>query len=141
MFSYILRNFLILQVRAAELTSPPTSSTPASTTAFDPTTSPIQPFGLPDFLKIPPGNIKTDLTAWANYLLTITSLLAGILAVYSLIYSGILFITSGGNQERSKRARANLIHTIIGIIIIVSTFFIVKLAISFGTGISNSLTL
>lgn len=101
----------------------------------------INPVGNPNFLQVPAGNIQVNLASWASYILDIMLLIAGILAVFSLIYAGLLYITSAGRPEQSKKARASIIHTIIGIIIIVSSYFLIKLAISVGTGISNALPL
>lgn len=52
------------------------------------------------------------------------SLFFGSLFVAALIISGILFITSGGDPERTKRARANFTWVITGIVIYALIFFI-----------------
>jgi small-conductance mechanosensitive channel len=57
-----------------------------------------------------------------NYLL----FFLGVIAVVAIIYAGILFLTSGGEAERTTRARSTLIYAIIGIIIIVLAFAIVR---------------
>ena len=131
-------------------TSPTPLSSPSTTTlpspgsggifsGFDPDLSKINPQGAPDFLNIPTGGLRDNLAAWATYLLNIITLIAGILAVFYLIYGGILYITSGGNQDRIKTARATIINTIIGVVVIVAAYFLIKMAISIGSGVSSSL--
>jgi len=51
---------------------------------------------------------------------------AGIIAVIYLIYGGLLYITAGGDAEKSKSGRAALINAIIGIVIIALAFLIVR---------------
>jgi hypothetical protein len=62
-----------------------------------------------------------------NYLL----FFLGILAVGAIVYGGILFITSGGDSEKTTRARNTLLYAIIGVIIIVLAFAIVNWAKGF----------
>ncbi len=51
---------------------------------------------------------------------------AGISALFLIIYSGIKYIRSGGDQEKIKSARETLMYAIIGLIIILMSFAIVK---------------
>jgi len=51
---------------------------------------------------------------------------AGIVAVIYLIYGGLLYITAGGDAEKSKQGRTALINAIIGIVIIALAFLIVR---------------
>jgi len=44
--------------------------------------------------------------------------LAGALAVLAIVYSGIMYITSAGNEEQTAKAKKNLIWAIIAVIII-----------------------
>jgi hypothetical protein len=55
----------------------------------------------------------------------------GLLAVGAIVYGGILFITSGGDSEKTTKARNTLLYAVIGIIIIVLAFGIVKWASGF----------
>ena len=71
----------------------------------------------------------------ANFLLSYATLIIGITAVFMLIIAGMRYITSGGDTDKAQKARATLIHAVIGIIIIVSAFSIVKFAI----GLAGSL--
>lgn len=60
----------------------------------------------------------------------------GVIAVLAIVYAGILFITSGGDAEKTLRARNTLIYAIIGIIIIVLAFAIVRWLQGFGTTVT-----
>ena len=65
-------------------------------------------------------------------LLANLSLVVGFLAILFILLSGLRYVTSAGNPEKAKLARAGLIHVVIGVIIIVCTFFIVKFAVNIG---------
>ena len=45
-------------------------------------------------------------------------LLAGGLAVIGIVYSGIMYITSGGDATKAETAKKNLIWSIIGVVIL-----------------------
>jgi len=45
---------------------------------------------------------------------------AGIVAVFFVIYGGVMFITSGGNPEQAKKAQKTLINALIGLVIAIS---------------------
>ena len=100
-------------------------------TSFD-NSSAIGPGGTADFSGTTGGDIKSNIATLATYVLNIILLLSGILAVFFLIYSGIQYITSAGNPDKVKLARATLINAIIGIIIVVGAYFFIKIAISAG---------
>lgn len=51
---------------------------------------------------------------------------AGVAALIFVIFSGIRFISSGGNPEQVKGARNTLIYAIIGFVLILLSFFIVN---------------
>ncbi len=64
-------------------------------------------------------------------------LIAGVLAVIYLLYSGIQYITSAGNPEKAKGARQGIINAVIGIVVIIAAFFIVRLAVGSGNQINS----
>jgi hypothetical protein len=83
----------------------------------------------------PAGNFQAQFLQVANALLPDLLLVIGITAVFFLVLAGLRYIVAGGNPENAKRARAGLIHVVIGIVIVVATFSIIKLAVSFGNGL------
>src|SRR5687767_3133275 len=51
---------------------------------------------------------------------------AGVLAVLFIIIGGFQYITSGGNEELAERGKKNLQNAIIGVVIIILSFVIVR---------------
>ena len=68
----------------------------------------------------------------------IATLLAGILAVLFIVYNGIQYILSAGDAAKMKAARSNILNIIIGIIIIVAAYSIIRFAQTLG-GLATSL--
>lgn len=81
---------------------------------------------------------KAVISDIASRVIGIILVVAAVLAVLFLMYSGIVYITSAGNAERAKAARAGIINAIIGIIIILGAFFIVRFAASLGTTVDGA---
>lgn len=52
---------------------------------------------------------------------------AGIVALFFIIFAGIRFIISGGDPKQVEGARKTLTYAIIGLVIILLSFFIVSL--------------
>lgn len=53
------------------------------------------------------------------------------LAVIYLIYGGVIYITSAGNPEKATQGKNALIHSVIGIAIIVAAIMIIRLVFGF----------
>jgi len=53
--------------------------------------------------------------------------LAGLTAVFFIIFAGIKFLTSGGDPKQVEGARKTLTYAIIGLIIVFLSFAIIKL--------------
>jgi hypothetical protein len=51
---------------------------------------------------------------------------AGLFAAIAIIYSGILYISAGGDAEKAAKARKNLLWAFIGIVIIMFSYAIVR---------------
>jgi len=86
------------------------------------------------------GSGKTTIASLANTVIDYFLYIAGIVAVIMLVWYGFQYITAGGDGERVKKARAGIINAVIGIIIIVAAFFIIRVAIGLGNGVGNSST-
>lgn len=78
-------------------------------------------------------SISTILTRVVNFIL----LIAGGLAVIYLIYSGILYITAAGNPDAAKKGQQGVINAIIGIVIIMLAFFLVRAATTLGSNVNT----
>ena len=61
-----------------------------------------------------------------NILLAIT----GILAVLFLIIGGIRYITAAGNEDQVETAKENIKHAVIGLIIVILSFVVVRIIVN-----------
>lgn len=57
-------------------------------------------------------------------------IIAATLAVIFIIYSGIQWIISGGDPGKIASARARMIYSIIGLVVVAAAFFIVRVVIT-----------
>ena len=76
------------------------------------------------------SNATSVLSGLANSVISIIFLIAGILAVLYLLWSGVQYITAGGNADKVKAARQGIINAVIGIVVIMAAFFIIRIATS-----------
>jgi hypothetical protein len=75
---------------------------------------------------IPSGGFGTSGINIIQIALTILFVLAVIAALAFVIYAGIQWAVSGGDKQKIQSARNRLMYAIIGLIIIVLSFFIVN---------------
>ncbi len=75
---------------------------------------------------VPKNSTSTDVESLFSNLVTILSVIAGILAFIYLVYSGILYLTAAGNPDAAKKGQQGLINAVIGIIIIVAAWAILN---------------
>lgn len=77
----------------------------------------------------------TDINFLGTYIgprglvITFIETIAGIIAVAMLVYSGALFLTSGGNPDRLDKAKKALYAAIIGLVIVLSSYIIVGVVV------------
>jgi threonine/homoserine/homoserine lactone efflux protein len=72
-----------------------------------------------------------SLTELANSVVDLLLLVAGIIAVIYLIYSGFLYITAAGNADNAKKGQQGIINAIIGIVIIALAWVIANTVAGF----------
>ncbi|TSC93244.1 MAG: Uncharacterized protein CEN89_148 [Candidatus Berkelbacteria bacterium Licking1014_7] len=65
------------------------------------------------------GNLQGKFWAISNYVLEIMFIVAGIVAVASIVWSGYTFITSFGDEEKAGKAKKILIYSIIGLVVVI----------------------
>lgn len=65
-------------------------------------------------------------------------LIGGILAVIYLLWSGLQYITAGGSPDKAKVARQGIINAVIGIVIMMATFAIIRFATGVGGFLSDA---
>jgi len=68
-----------------------------------------------------------------NWVLAIVALIA---FVY-LVINGVNYITAGGDADKATKARTGIINAIIGIIVVVIAFTILRFAVGLGNQISQ----
>lgn len=54
----------------------------------------------------------------------------GVLAVAMIVYGGFIYMTSAGNEERVKSGRAILTYAIVGLLIVILSWVIVRAIIT-----------
>lgn len=73
-----------------------------------------------------------------NSIFTLIFVIAGIVALFFIIYGGISWITSAGDKEKIQAARGKIVYAIIGLIIILSSYLIISTVGNlFGVNILN----
>lgn len=50
---------------------------------------------------------------------------AGVLALIAMIYSGIMYMTAGGDSAKAEKAKNNLVWAIIGVVVTFLAFIII----------------
>lgn len=75
---------------------------------------------------VPQGGLDVVGTVFGN-VLTIMITLAVIFTIIGIVWSGIQWITSGGDKGKVQSARSRLVWAITGLIIAVSTFLILNI--------------
>lgn len=73
----------------------------------------------------------------ANYMLTAL----GSCALLLFVYGGITWLTASGSMERVKKGKDILVNTIIGLIIVLSSWQIINLVISSLTGTPSAVVI
>ena len=86
---------------------------------------------------VPKGDDKTipdplpgkNLQDIINSVFNVAYGLAGIVAIIYLIYGGYMYITSSGNPDASEAAKSTIVNSIIGLIIILTSYLIIHFAL------------
>ncbi len=68
----------------------------------------------------------TNLTQFIMKIINIALGVAGLIAVLFLIIGGFRYITSAGNEETAEQAKKIIVNAIIGIVVIILSFVIVR---------------
>lgn len=76
------------------------------------------------------AELNNTLSSLWERALSITFFLLTLLAIIVLINAGIRYISSAGNPERTKVARATIINASLAIVLIVSVYSILRVIIS-----------
>ncbi len=75
---------------------------------------------------IPKPDLPNGLWSIAFAVIDMLLYLAGIVAVVSIIISGIMYITSMGNTEKTTAARRRIVNSLVGLAIVLSASLLVS---------------
>lgn len=81
------------------------------------------PGGLPSYLS---GGLYTSGRSIIQTSITLLFVFGILLTIIFIIYAGIEWILSGGDKEKIQKARARITYTLIGLLVLVASFFIVQ---------------
>jgi len=84
------------------------------------------------------GNPQATLTNLLRGIVNWVLVIVAIIAFFYLIASGIKYITSGGDAAKATEARNGIVNAIIGIIIVLLSFIIVRFAFGVGQGLGTN---
>ena len=73
---------------------------------------------------IKPVIVKTELAEYIKYVFAFILLIAGLITFGSLVWGGIIYLTSAGSPERMKEAKSRIFASILGLVIIFSSWLI-----------------
>lgn len=75
-----------------------------------------------------PGNLPNQNTATGiiMFIINIALAIAGLIAVFFLVIGGFRYITAAGNEDASEQAKKIILNAIIGIVVIILSFVIVR---------------
>lgn len=95
----------------------------------------IEPVGAPGSGS---GDPVSAINSIYTSIFSILTLVAGALAVLYIIWAGIQYISSAGNAEKAKSARTAIINGVIGVIIVISAYAIIKIGVLVGNEIASN---
>ena len=73
---------------------------------------------------------KTDFGALTVQVISIALMVVGTLAIMFLIWGGARYITARGNEEQAEDAKRTLTNAIIGIVVVILSFVIIRVIAS-----------
>lgn len=77
---------------------------------------------------------ETDLKKLILKILNFFLTFLGILAVIMVVYGGVTYVTSAGNDEGIGNAKKIITYAVVGLIVILLSFAIIRTVLSAGTG-------
>ena len=64
------------------------------------------------------------------FVINYIQLMAGIITVLFLMVGGVLYVTSAGSEEQAEKGRKILINSVIGLVVIIMSYAIVRVVSS-----------
>ncbi len=69
----------------------------------------------------------TNIATFINLIIPLLQLGAAIIFLIMLLYGAFIWITAGGNQENITKANKTFSYAVLGLVLVVISFFLVKL--------------
>lgn len=73
---------------------------------------------------------KLTFTGFVTSIIDILLWIVGILAVLFVIIGGIRYILSSGNEEAAEAAKKMIIHAVLGVVIVILSFVMIRVIVS-----------
>lgn len=80
--------------------------------------------------QMPTGGVDTIFAIIGN-LISLLLVIVAVASLFSIIFSGIQWTTSGGDEKNIEKARGRLKYSLIGLIVALLSFFIIQFIGSF----------
>src|SRR3989338_1934758 len=80
---------------------------------------------------------NADLTSVIGRVVKIAISFLGLIAVLIILGAGFVWMTSGGNEEKIKKAKKLMVAGIVGLIIVILSYSIASFVLARFTGIAN----
>lgn len=84
------------------------------------------------------GSAKATFGDVISFAMSWVLAVVAVLAFVYLIISGVNYITAGGDAEKATKARNGILNAIIGIVVIVLAFFILRFAANLGGNLGDA---
>ena len=97
----------------------------------------INPKDNPDVISVATGG-ETSLRSIVLTILNFFLAFLGLVAVIMVIYGGVLYVTSAGNEENVGKAKKILMYAVVGIVIILLSFALINTIL--GAGLEGTTT-
>lgn len=120
----------VLPVHAQSVPTTTATGTPPVTTTVPPGNVGQSILDSLDFIGRIIGFPDIDFPTLIGRLIRIALSFIGIILVLLIIYSGLLWMTSGGDEEKITKAKKTIINAVIGLIIILSANTIIRFVLS-----------
>ena len=107
-------------------------------TAHGAKTGPIDFFDVFNPLKFPSPSGNSAESTFATIIAFVMNWVLAIVAIIAFVYliiSGVNYITAGGDAEKATKARTGILNAIIGIVVVVLAYFILRFATTLGRNV------
>lgn len=83
------------------------------------------------------GNAQQQFTAVLTFVINWVLAIVAVIAFVYLIIAGVNYITAGGDADKATKARTGILNAIIGIVVVVLAFFILRFATTLGQNVAG----